>query len=288
MIIDNKKQHPTSTTLQSRTAMFLPVKALSKNYKEINIKIKNQYGTLVLSDIKLTQTHRNIVDCIFSYYEPIYLDDGSAAFVFSKYDLLKKLGHSSRKNGKWLESKFEEMRMASLRLLTEDSAVKEIDYQGVISRHKSTKIKEKNENKYGVLFSPNFMSLFDKDLNIYSQALTHEIISLGHAVVQAFVREVISHVQVNRPLDEILDEIGVKASMEESLENREGNEVSQRAYRKKKKEIMDLKETLLEKFGIELKTIASGDNVGKMGVFYKKHKGVYFKNPEPIIEADEE
>ncbi|GFO72794.1 hypothetical protein BJAS_P3294 [Bathymodiolus japonicus methanotrophic gill symbiont] len=105
IMINNKLQHPTSTVLQSRTAMFLPVKALSKNYQNTTIEITNNNGTIILENCKLTQVHRNIIDCIFSYYEPSVFEDGTIAFVFSKYDLLEKIGHTSKGNGQWLEKK---------------------------------------------------------------------------------------------------------------------------------------------------------------------------------------
>jgi len=282
MYIDNKKQHPTSTVLQSRFAMFLPVEKLSKNYENVTIKIENKRGLIVLESCKLTQIHRNIVDCIFSFYEPTVLDDDSVVFTFSKYDLLKKLGHFSRRNGTWLEKKFEEMRMASVQLHLNNRDEESIDYQGVVHRHKVTQLKSGNgEFLYGVVFSQNFMMLFEKDLNIYSQKLTNDIIALGSSVSQALVREVISHRQVNRSLDSILADIGVFASSDEKSkkEDRKTNEISKRAYRYKRNEVLELKDDLFEKFGIDIKEIASGGDKGKYGVFYKQHKDVYITNP---------
>ena len=155
--INNKKQHPTSTVLQSRFAMFLPVEKLSQNFENVTIRIENKRGLIVLESCKLTQVHRNIVDCIFSFYEPKILSDGSAVFTFSKYGLLKKLNHKHGRNGKWLEKKFEEMRRASIQLRINNEEEESIDYQGVIYRHKLTKLKnEKNEDLYGVIFSQNF------------------------------------------------------------------------------------------------------------------------------------
>ena len=289
--INNKKQHPTSTVLQSRFAMFLPVEKLSQNFENVTIRIENKRGLIVLESCKLTQVHRNIVDCIFSFYEPKILSDGSAVFTFSKYGLLKKLNHKHGRNGKWLEKKFEEMRRASIQLRINNEEEESIDYQGVIYRHKLTKLKnEKNEDLYGVIFSQNFMMLFEKDLNIYSQKLTEDIIDLPSAVTQALVREIISHKQVNRSLEKILGDIGVCYCDDENTkkEDRKENQISKRAYRYKIEDVLALKETLLEKFGIDIKEIRSGDDKGTLGVFYKQHKDVHITNPRPKANLSKE
>lgn len=283
--INNKRQHPTSTVLQSRTAMFLPSKSLSKNFQKVDIEVINKHGTILLKDCKLTQIHRNIVDCIFSYYEPHFFQSGEVAFVFPKYDLLAKIGHKSKRNGTWLEAKFEEMRMAAVQLKSsqedEDTLTDTHSFMGVISSHETTKIQCKNGGKdkflYGVVFSRNFMKMFDNDINIYSQDLTHEIISLEYAVTQAFVRLIISHREVNKSLDEILKSIGLKPGEKGSKqEDRADGEISQEAYGSRKREILSEKERLLDVFGIDIRPMK---NDGRLGVFYDQHKSVFFKKP---------
>lgn len=270
-----KSKRAVSTRLQSRTAMFLPVKQLSKNFSSTDIEVTNRYGKITLRDCKLTQVHRNIIDVIFSNYEAIKLDDGSVAFTFSKYDVLKELGYSYRNNTNWLESKFEEIRRVSIVLLSDDEELSVTCYQGVIREHAETVIKsKKNQMLYGVIFLSNFMKMFDVDMNIHSAIVTPKILKLQHAVTQALVRTCISHRSPNHDLDELLVSIGV---------NRDS--VTSRAYSKNLKSVLDEKDALRELFGIEIKTMKNQ----KMSVFYKQHEDVRFTNTNPSKQqADDE
>ena len=271
----NTNKRAVSTRLQSRTAMFLPVQQISKNFASCDIVVTNEYGTITLRECKLTQVHRNIIDVIFSSYEPIRFDDGSVAFSFSKYDLLKSLGHSARRNTKWLENKFEEMRKASVVLEANQSGRTTTGYQGVVREHQETRFKSSQGTPlYGVVFSSNFMKMFDIDLTVHSAKLTPKILGLEHAVTQAFVRACISHRQINRDLDEILVSIGVNH-----------DSVSDRAYRKNRKSVLDEMEALESEFGIIIKPMQKDSN--KWGVFYAQHKDVWFSNPNQNISLEQ-
>jgi hypothetical protein len=256
-----------STLLQSRTPMFLPVKKLSGNFEQsTSIVVENRLGRITLQDCKLTQVHRNIVDIIFSNYEPIKIyETGDTAYVFPKYEVLKLLGYISKRNGKWLETKFEEMRKASVIFETETSSFQNTSYEGVITKHQVTKIKGKaNHPLYGVIFSSAFMAMFNEDVRIHSAKLTPKILCLKHAVTQALVRSCISHRQVNRSIDQIFSDIGVNKS-----------QLNDRVYRRKIKEVRSESEQLKELFGIELRDIGKR----KLGVFYNQHDDVWFSKP---------
>ncbi|MCG3817983.1 hypothetical protein I3256_18750 [Photobacterium damselae] len=264
---DRKSQRAVSTRLVSRTAMFLPVKQVSKNFASTDIEVVNNYGTITLRDCKLTQVHRNIVDVIFSNYEPIKMAEGAVAFTFSKYDVLKELGHSSKRNTKWLETKLEEMRKASVVLVTDDKAKTSTSYQGVIREHQETVLKSGNgQPLYGVVFSANFMKMFDHDLNIHSAKLTPIILQFEHAVTQAFARACISHRQLNVDLDEMLLSIGVNKA-----------NVSDRAYAKNRKAVLDEREALEQQLGITIQPMKKDSK--KWGVFYEQHSDVWFSDP---------
>ncbi len=259
-------KRPVSTVVQSRTAMFLPVMKLSGSFDgTADIVVKNSIGTITLKDCKLTQTHRNIVDLIFSNFEPIKIyENGDVAYVFPKYAILKKVQKNGR-NGAWLVKKFEEMRQALVILEMEDAERSDVKYQGVITRHQETLIKSAaNQPLYGVIFSDAFMSMFDSDVRVHSALLTDKIISLEHAVTQAFVRFCISNRSLNRDLEDVLEQIGV---------NKEN--LAQRTYRRKISEILSEAESLQQDFGIELKRMKNK----KWGVFYKQHPKVWFSSP---------
>lgn len=247
--------------------MFLPVKQVSKNFTSTDIEVRNNYGVITLRKCKLTQVHRNIVDIIFSNYEPIKVDGGGVAFTFSKYDVLKALGHTHRFNNKWLENKLEDMRQASIVLQSDDDEKSVKCYQGVVREHQETILKSSNgQPLYGVVFSPNFMKMFNFDLNIHSAKLTPIILKFEHAVTQAFARACISHRQLNADLDEILQSIGVNKDT-----------VTGRAYSKNRKHVLDEREALEHLLGISIKPMKKDSR--KWAVFYKQHNDVWFSDP---------
>lgn len=256
-----------STLLQSRTPMFLPIKKLSGSFNgNTDIVVQNSVGKITLRDCKLTQVHRNIVDLIFSNYEPIKTyENGDVAYVFSKYEILKNLGHDSKRNGLWLEGKFEEMRKASVVLEVESAEQSCIKYQGVINKHQITRIKGPTDHAlYGVIFSEAFMAMFDTDIRIHSAKLTPKILQLNHAVTQAFARCCISHRKLNRQLEDLLESIGVNK-----------DNLAERTYSRKIREITSEKEILQDLFGIQIKKMKNK----KWGVFYEQHDDVWFSNP---------
>lgn len=275
MIINNKKQHAVSTVIQSRYPFFLPTKNVSQKTKDdpIDVEIETKNGTLIIKGCLLTQVHRNIVDCIFSFYEPHPQLDGSVVFMFSRYELLEHLGYKSRKNTGWLESKFEEMRKALIQLkehkeLKGDEVHQKISFRGVLTGYDVTKIESPNKKDaflYGVIFSESFMRAFDEDVNIYSQEVTHDIIALKNGLTQAFVREVISHSNsVNSPLEDVLEKLGVVKD-------------NPRGFNKKIKPLLDNRKELKDVFGIDIRKMKSRPK--DWGVFYTQHKDVFFKAP---------
>ncbi len=286
--VKGKDQHPTSTVIQSRVPMFLPVKTVNNDTDDsIDIEIINKHGRIVLSKCKLTQVHRNIIDVIFSYYEPIDLGYGQVGFKFTKYDFFKNYYISNNgdekkvsKNSKWLVTKFDEMQDAKIRFYFENNDISSIDSEGVISRHKQVTIKKTGETHYAVAFSRSFMKMFDNDLNIYSQKLTKKILLLNHAITQAFVRFVITNEKINTSLEKILRELGIEKEDKEGMSASErGNKLTKRAYRTKVAQIKSDEQMLSDSFGIKLKIIESGEDVGELGVFYEKHDSVLIKNP---------
>ena len=266
------QNNPTSTVLQSRTAMFLPT---CRANGETDIEVINSHGKITLRKCRLTQTHRNIIDCIFSYYAASTLPDGSVVFTFTMHDLLSKLGHKTLTNHGWLTDKFDDMREASVMLESINDDVQIVSYQGILHEHrKSNRLNGKkgangkDQYLYAVRFTPNFMKMFAVDMNVYSAKVTHKIIALKHSVTQALVREVISHRTVNRDLDELLNGIGVNATS-----------ISERNYRERRADIISETETLLNEFGIDVKDMRNG----KVGVFYKQHEDIFFRDPLKTI-----
>lgn len=278
-----RSKQAVSTVDQSRNPIFLPYEKLSGRLDiKQTVCFEGQTANITLKDSKLTQIHRNICDVIFSNYEPITMagnPNGDVVFVFPKYDLLKKLGHKTKKNDKWLKEMFEDMRKATVIVEDFEKGVQISDrhrtkpisrsHQGIINLHRETlKTGSRGQPMYGVQFTGAFMRMFEESANIYSAELTPSIISLKHGSTKAFVRYCITNEKLNKDLDSILRSIGFT---EEIIK-------SSRAFRKKRGEILEEKEYLLEQFGIDIRPLKS--NPRKFGVFYTKHPSIYIVNPE--------
>ena len=110
-----------------------------------------------------------------------------------------------------------------------------------------------------VIFESEYMRIFSEDINVHSEKLTSDIISLKNPFLQAFVRFCISHQNLKMPVNDVLAAIGVEKSS-----------CSARYVRKRRAELRKHKEALQKKFGIM---------ITDTHVIYSQHEYVWFTNP---------
>lgn len=246
----------------NKSLLFLPNKRIHKNQKAKTIVFHKKEKDFIFENCLLNQTHQNIIEIILSQSKYLELEDGRASFYFSKYQVLKSLGHAIKKNHKWLENKLEELKKTDL-VIKSDITSNKIT-QGIISEHKTIKLKSKKSGQslYGVIFSINFLEFLQSDLNLFYPELVLPILNLKYAVNQALVRYCLANNKINHPLIKLLSLIGVDKS-----------KMSDRNFRNYVKYILEEKDKLNNNFGIIIREMKTKSG---LGVFYSKHKKVYF------------
>ncbi len=265
-----KSQLPATTATQSRAIMFLPMyrsDGMHKLGKDESVTVfKNNHAEVSVKGRLLTQIHRNILDAIFSYYEPARTNnDGSVSYAFTLHSLMKHLGDKHARNHSWLRDRLDDMMMVVLITKTIDGWT---NHSHILSNHRySEKASNRNGDPlYVVTFDPYFLNYLRYDLHVHTEKLTPQILDLKHAQTQALVRYLISHTETNKALDDVLTSIGVFR-----------DDITDRGKRYLQSAILSEKEALERDFGIVFKKMSNG----KLGVFYKQHGTIWFEQPNP-------
>lgn len=215
---NERRGHPTSTAMQSRLPMVSANKRqstqailLSKDSDELNIKvIENKWGKLTFSGKRLTQTHRDIMDWLFTFHRTKEEQgDGSCAFGFNPYGLMRDMGIKSPHMEhlvKWLN----EMKSADIKIETKDF----VTHTVIITEHgyeKTGKQSHKfgNGENYEVVFSRKFMQFFEHDINVYYSTLLLPLLEIRDANLRAIARWFFTHEKMDIGLIKLLNHLNV-------------------------------------------------------------------------------
>jgi len=259
-----EKRQAVSTLIQSRVPIFAPVKQLPIRQNR-DIEIDTPYGTVIFEKCRLTQIHRNILDCIFTYYHARHFNrDGSVAFLISLRQLQKRLGIKATHH-QWIMDKLKELKNSTMVIKSKGKTfgiltgvVRKARYSTVkITDNKLLNLNLNTESfYYGIVFESEYMQIFREDINIHSEKLTESIIKLKDAFLQAFVRFCLTHRQLNMQIYEVFKVIGIKGG--------------ERYLRKLRQKLEGRKEEIEKEFGIKVENNC---------VFYNQHTKIWFESP---------
>ncbi len=280
----------TTTVHQCRGGPFLPVSQVPNGFKGRDFRFSNQWGTCVVRDSFLTQTHYNIIDAIFDNSKLTKsAPDGQILVAFSPYEVLAAIGHKHKTHHNWLDERLEDLR--KVRVNIEINGLKITG--GIVRKHAKSLLDNEDAQRRGgfaetakywyVVFESEYSRFFLHDVKVHYQALLTEIFRLKHGVTQALVRFCLSHDQVNMALDDVLLAIGAFAKIRpENEDNPEEITIATplRTQQRIRKSVKDEVEVLKRDFGIGIRQMADGQE----GVFYKKHPKVWFESQKkPLI-----
>ena len=287
---NDRRLPPTHTITQVRTPMFLPVKQFKKAVDESIVHTyENSIATVEVSGPRLNQSHRDILDLIFSSYEVVNeTGDGSVEYAFTLYDLQKRLGKKTLNNQAWIEQKLNDLKKVQFRMrLKEDAAAlkgirfKVNDFHFSVlndtarsSEHGSGKT---GEGLYVVQFNRYYMRFIEADLKVrYDANLLDSLIDVESPQVRAIIRYCLSHGSVkgykfHEPLKKVFNMIGLAEPF-----------LPPSSISKYKKEILAHTDLLRDTFGIEIKPMKTRS---ELGVYYqhKEGNGVTFEKPHADI-----
>jgi len=248
-----KFEKTLTTANELRTGIFAPIDKISANSKTYKDFIANNrkrsletsWGKTIIKGNILTQTHRDLLDCIIADAKEVKeLEGGAIAVYFSTTEILKSYSGKSNTNTKWLKDKLDEIQNSSIEFKQNNTN----DYYSfsIIDSHAfSTK-----HNSFGLVFTPAYRKFFEEQLTINYKKELPKLLKVKSALLKSIIRFFWTH-SVSSSMDilVLLKTVGFPL---ESI----------RMKQKAVKEIKDNVE-LLEEYGI---------------VFEPKSKLIYSKN----------
>jgi hypothetical protein len=224
---------------------------------------EGKYGRCTIRNCCLTQTHRNILDAIFSIYESKNIsNEGDFTLFFNARKLFKAIGVTPN-NHKWLKKKLDEMFEPVIEIKA--NYMERTVHSVIISEHSYTDPmkKFKKGNLYYIRLTRSFIALFFYDMPLrFRNDIFKKIISYKSGVLQAFIRFCLTHKQLNTPLNDILHEIMVFT-----------DNTSEDVKKIIRLKILKYSEQLYSDFGIK---ISSGI------VFYEQHNDIFIEEPVDV------
>jgi hypothetical protein len=236
----NKFENFNATVNELRTGIYAPIEKISTNSITFKKFVQNKKRRSILSSWGevhvlgniLTQTHRDLLDCILSVSEqPVALNDGRVAYYFKLSDVSKEYSQNSKNNYTWIKDKLQEMQTTAVEFKAKDST-------SFVSFNILEKIAfSESHDSYGIVFSSDYRQYVEQSLTVSYQLELPKLLKVDSALLKAIVRFFWTHKHCNISIDQVLTSIGYPVE-------------SDRAVRSAKKEIRDNSEVLEKEFGI--------------------------------------
>jgi len=235
----NKFENFNATVNELRTGIYAPIERISHNSATNVAFVKNgrrRFISTKWGDVKvigniLTQTHRDLLDCILSVADqPIALSDERVAYYFKFADVLREYGNEQN-NYNWLKKKLQEIQTTAIEFKAKDS-------NSFVSFNILEKIGfSETHDSYGIVFSADYRKYIEKSLTVDYKDELPRLLKIKSALLKAIIRFFWTHKNCNISVEQLLESIGYPVD-------------SERSIRIAKKEIKDNAEMLENEFGI--------------------------------------
>ena len=208
----NKFEKTITTANELRTGIFAPIDKISANsttYKEFisnNRKrtIQTSWGKTIIKGNILTQTHRDLLDCIITGAKEIKeLEGGGIAVYFSTTDILKSYSGKSNTNTKWLKDKLDEIQNSSIEFKqnsTDDYySFSIIDSHAYSNKHSS----------FGLVLTPAYRKFFEEQLTVNYKNELPRLLQIKSALLRSIIRFFWTHAKgSNMDIENLLKTVG--------------------------------------------------------------------------------
>ncbi|MHB8571242.1 MAG: hypothetical protein ACYC97_13735 [Metallibacterium sp.] len=188
--------YASTTVTQSRVSIFAPSRR-SQGVRTVHVA--NAWGDADVTG-DLNQIHRSILDYLIGHAGWLRrrLRNGSLDVAFAPRELLRLLGHRhpGQSNVTWLETMFEDLRIARFRATVRGGAGGEINLTknvGIVTEYADARTAAGEYLGYGVTISGPYMGYYEADLPCHTENLTAHISSIDSGAVQAIVHFLLSH-----------------------------------------------------------------------------------------------
>jgi len=216
--VEEKIKYSTSTVEELRVPIYAPVKQLPPQSSAViqfkknnNVRIiKTKWGQVEIRNRLLTQTHKDIMDLIFTYKKKIKrLDDGTIALYFSQSEISKMYNQDpteedkskKSKNLKWFRQKLDEI--ADCRIQYKDNTGNEIDFRIILKKAYSAQ-----EDLFGIILDSNYVEFYEKGLSVNYSSKLPDLIAIESPLVKSIVRFFFTHKALNLSLENVLETVG--------------------------------------------------------------------------------
>ena len=208
----HKFENTTTTANELRTGIFAPIDKISANSKTYQDFIENgrkrlietSWGKTIVKGNILTQTHRDLLDCIIAGAKEIKeLDGGAIAVYFSTTDILKSYSGKVNTNTRWLKDKLDEIQNSSIEF--KQNNTKDYYSFSIIDSHAfSTK-----HNSFGLVLTPAYRKFFEEQLTVNYKKELPKLLKVKSALLKAIIRFFWSHsVSSNMDIENLLSTVG--------------------------------------------------------------------------------
>lgn len=205
-----KIEKSTSSIDELRVPIFAPISQINKNssiYKNFiankNIRvIETKWGAIEIRNRILTQTHKDILDLIFTYADEIREEiDGSVIIKFTRSKILQEYtnGEYSSKNFKWFKEKLLEIKDSVIRY--KDKNDRSFAFNII-----DTVIEDKNN--FGIVVSKSYINFYEKSLSVNYKKEIPKLLEIENSLLKAIVRFFFSHSHCNIKIDDLFMALG--------------------------------------------------------------------------------
>jgi hypothetical protein len=182
-----------------RTGIYAPIDKIShnslinKNFIENKRTrtIKTSWGEVSIFGNILTQTHKDLVDCILAVASKTKeLPGGDIAVYFNRSDALKKLGHATINNHIWINDKLKEIQTTAIELKESVENKKGNFYRFNIL--KVAAFSEK-EDSFGIVFTTEYRKYIEDQTTVNYLRDLDALLKVKSALLKAVIRFFFSH-----------------------------------------------------------------------------------------------
>lgn len=210
--IVKKFENSNATVSELRTGVFAPIEKISSTSKTYTQFIENQkkryietsWGKTVIKGNILTQTHRDLLDCLFAGAKEIKeMEGGAIAIYFSTSDILKSYSGTTSRNTKWLKDKLDEIQTTAIEFRTTDGE-DFYSFNIISSFAYSTKHKS-----FGIVITPEYRKYFEDQLTVNYTKELPKLLKVKSALLRAIIRFFWTHSQASTmSIENLLQTIG--------------------------------------------------------------------------------
>lgn len=200
----------TSSVLELRSKLYAPISSFSSEEKKTfnaNGKkriVEIESGFVIIKGTLLTQTHKDILDCMFSEAVDIKpTKSGGLAMMIPTDGLLEKYRGSEESDINWIKNKIDEIQVSAFEFKTKDK--KNLYSFNIIN---SFAYKE-DLGLYAVELSPDYCRFFEEQLSVGYKDEVEKLLKLDSPLAKAIVRYFWSYQSsITMTIDEVFEAVG--------------------------------------------------------------------------------